>query len=435
MNTVRMYTLAVLILGCLTGWFLTGDQSTSKFPYRLGLDLKGGTHLVYKADISNLDASDVSESLAALRNTIERRVNVFGVAEPLVQVERGSTLLGEGEQRLIVELPGVTDTKKAVEMIGKTPVLDFRLMKTKTVDGKSEATFVPTQLTGRFLSGATLSFGGQTGTVSEPVVNLKFDSEGTEMFAKITKENIGQVLAIFLDGQPISTPVIQDEITGGEAVISGQFTAVEAKELVRSLNLGALPVPIELLSTETVGSTLGADAVAKGVSAAYWGFALVALFLIAWYRLPGLLAVIALALYVGLLLAAFKLIPVTITAAGIAALILSMGIAVDANILIFERMKEELRAGKRTVAAIKEGSARAWTAIRDGHVTSIISAVILFWFGTSMVKGFALVFGIGVLLSLFTAITVTRTFMLLFGDHEYKGLAKWLYGNGFINFR
>ncbi len=435
MNTVRIYALAVLILGGLTGWFLTGDQTTSKFPYRLGLDLKGGTHLVYRADISNVQPEDVSESLAALRDTIERRVNVFGVAEPLVQVEQSSSLVGPREQRLIVELPGVTDTQKAVEMIGKTPVLDFRLMKTKTVDGTAQDTFVPTPLTGRFLSSASLSFGGQQGSTNEPVVNLKFNSEGSDLFAKITKENKGQVLAIFLDGQPISTPVIQDEIIGGEAVISGRFTAQEAKELVRSLNLGALPVPIELLSTETVGSTLGADAVAKGISAGYWGFILVALFLVAWYRFPGLLAVIALALYVGLLLAAFKLISVTITAAGIAALILSMGIAVDANILIFERMKEELRSGKRTVAAIKEGSARAWTAIRDGHVTSIISAIILFWFGTSMVKGFALVFGIGVVLSLFTAITVTRTFMLIFGDHEYKGLAKWLYGNGFINFR
>ena len=433
MNTVRIYALAILILGGLTGWFLTGDQSASKFPYRLGLDLRGGTHLVYKADITNLQPEDVQESLAALRDTIERRVNVFGVAEPLVQVERASSLVGSGEQRLIVELPGVTDTQKAVDMIGKTPVLDFRLAKTTTVDGKSETAFIPTQLTGRFLSGASLSFGAQQGGVNEPVVNLKFNSEGSELFAKLTKENIGQVLAIFLDGQPISTPVIQDEIIGGEAVISGRFTAQEGKELVRSLNLGALPVPIELLSTNTVGSTLGADAVARGVSASLWGFAFVALFLLAWYRLPGLVAVLALALYVALMLAAFKLIPVTITAAGIAALILSMGMAVDANVLIFERMKEELRKGKHTAEAVREGAARAWGAIRDGNLTSIISAIILFWFGTSMVKGFALVFLIGVLASMFTAIVVTRTLMLVLGNRPYDGWVKWLYGTGITN--
>lgn len=433
MNTVRIYALAILMLGGVTGWFLTGDQATSTFPYRLGLDLRGGTHLVYKADITNLKSEDVQESLAALRDTIERRVNVFGVAEPLVQVERASSLVGSGEQRLIVELPGVTDTQKAVEMIGKTPVLDFRLAKTQTVDGTAQTTFVPTQLTGRFLSGASLEFGVQQGGVNEPVVNLRFNSEGSALFAKLTKENIGQVLAIFLDGQPISTPVIQDEIIGGEAVISGRFTAQEAKELVRSLNLGALPVPIELLSTNTVGSTLGADAVARGVNASLWGFAFVALFLVFWYRLPGLVAVVALALYVALMLAAFKLIPVTITAAGIAALILSMGMAVDANVLIFERMKEELRKGKHTAEAVREGAARAWGAIRDGNLTSIISAIILFWFGTSMVKGFALVFLIGVLASMFTAITVTRTLMLALGERSYTGWVKRLYGTGITN--
>lgn len=266
--------------------------------------------------------------------------------------------------------------------------------------------------------------------MNEPVVNLKFNSEGSELFAKLTKENIGQVLAIFLDGQPISTPVIQDEIIGGEAVISGRFTAQEGKELVRSLNLGALPVPIELLSSETVGSTLGADAVARGITASLYGFAFVALFLIFWYRLPGVVAALALLLYVVLMLAAFKLIPVTITAAGIAALILSMGMAVDANVLIFERMKEELRAGKQTGAAVTEGAARAWGAIRDGNLTSIISAIILFWFGTSMVKGFALVFLIGVLASMFTAIVVTRTLMLALGDRPYTGIIKKLYGTG-----
>lgn len=402
---------------------LSGSQETSKFPYKLGLDLKGGTHLVYAADVSNVQPSDLTESLNALRDTIERRVNVFGVAEPLVQLEQGSSLVGSGEHRLIVELPGVTDTQKAIDMIA--------FCVSVTVKGKQDVQFIPTSLTGRFLKHSALSFGsGKQNALSEPVVQLQFNSDGAALFEKITKEHKGEVLAIFLDGQPISTPVIQDEITGGEAVITGHFTADEARELVRNLNLGALPVPISLISSETVGNTLGADAVAKGMHASLWGFGFVALFLILWYRLPGVIAVTALALYVGMLLVSFKLIPVTLTAAGIAGLILSMGMAVDANILIFERMKEELRAGKHTIEAIREGSHRAWGAIRDGHVTSIIAAIILFWFGTSLVKGFALVFGIGVLFSLFTAITVSRTLLLALGDHPFVGWVRKLYGVG-----
>ena len=432
MKNIRLSTLGIIILGLCTGYFLYAPAGTvTKFPFKLGLDLKGGTHLVYSADVSNLQGTDVNDSLAALRETIERRVNVFGVAEPLVQLEKGSAVGGSPDRRLIVEMPGVTDTQKAIEMIGKTPVLDFRLMGTTvTKETKTaEVAFVPTQLTGRFLSRASVTFGSQS-NLNTPTVSLKFNSEGAALFEKITREHKGEVLGIFLDGQPISTPVIQDAISGGEAVITGTFTPNEARELVRNLNLGALPVPITLISSETIGSTLGAGAVQKGITASVWAFVLVALFFLLWYRLPGVMAVLALGLYVAIILALFKLIPITVTAAGIAGLILSMGIAVDANILIFERMKEELRAGRNTVDAIKEGSARAWGAIRDGHVTSIIAAIILFWFGTSIVKGFALVFGLGVVLSLFTAITVTRTLLLLLGDHRYEGWARILYGSG-----
>lgn len=439
MIKTRIYAALFIGIGLLLGWSLYGkygaETFAEKFPFRLGLDLKGGTHLVYKADVSHL-VGDPDESLAALRATIERRVNTFGVAEPLVQTERGSMLAGNADYRLIVELPGITDTQQAIDMIGKTPVLDFRLatdIKAKDENGKDITLqgFTPTELTGRYLKSASMAFGGGAATaLAEPIVQLQFDNEGAAIFKELTEKNIGKVIGIFLDGQAISTPVVQSAIPDGEAVISGNFRPEEARELVRSLNLGALPVPIALQSSETVGSTLGADAVAKGVSAFIWGFALIALFFVLWYRLPGVVAVFSLALYVAFLLVAFKLIPVTITAAAIAGLILSMGMAVDANVLIFERMKEELRAGKGTHEAIREGTKRAWGAIRDGNLTSLISAVILYWFGTAVVKGFALVFGLGILASMFTAITVSRIWLLALGNYRFEGVKRLVYGTG-----
>jgi protein-export membrane protein SecD len=441
MIKTRIVAFSFLLVGALLGWALYGhfgaESFAAKFPFRLGLDLKGGTHLVYKADVANL-VGDVDESLQALRETIERRVNVFGVAEPLVQTERGSALAGNTDYRLIVELPGVTDTQKAIDMIGKTPVLDFRLaqeVKAKDESGKEIVMqgFTPTELTGRYLKHASMSFGsGTQSAFSEPVVQLQFDAEGAKIFKELTEKNIGKVIGIFLDGQAISTPVVQSAIPDGEAVITGNFRPEEARELVRNLNLGALPVPITLQSSETIGSTLGADAVSKGVSAFIWGFALIALFFVLWYRLPGIVAVAALALYVLLLLVAFKLIPVTITAAAIAGLILSMGMAVDANVLIFERMKDEMlnHENATTHGTITEATKRAWGAIRDGHITSIISAIVLYWFGTSIVKGFALVFGLGVIASLFTAIVVSRTFLLALGNYHLSGVKKLLYGVG-----
>lgn len=446
--STRIYAALFVLLGALLGWFLFGAQfalpGTSKiaenFPFRLGLDLKGGTHLVYKADTSNI-VGNVDESLAALRDTIERRVNAFGIAEPLVQIEQASSLAGNGENRLLVELPGVTDTQKAIEMIGKTPTLDFQLTKPMTIQVKDEkgkdvpqqiTTYVPTGLTGRYISSAALEFGsGPASALASAQVAVKFDAEGSKLFAKITKENIGKPLAIFLDGQVISAPIIQTEIPNGEAVITGNFTPNEARELVRNLNLGALPVPVTLESTNTIGSTLGADAVTKGINAFFWGFLLVALFFVLWYRLPGLVAVLSLVVYALIMLALFKLIPVTLTAAGIAGLILSIGMAVDANVLIFERMKEELRAGKSTRDAIAEGSKRAWGAIRDGNLTSLIACVVLFWFGTALVKGFAVVFALGILTSMFTGIVGTRIMLQALGNREYSGWVKKLYGVGF----
>jgi protein-export membrane protein SecD len=288
--------------------------------------------------------------------------------------------------------------------------------------------FVSTGLTGRFLKKATLQFDQ---TTFEPHVSITFDDQGTALFAAITKANVGKVLAIFLDGTPISTPVINQEIKGGEATISGNFKVDEAKTLVRDLNYGALPVPIELASTQTVGASLGDGALAASMRAGAFAFLAVAIFLVFWYRVPGLVAVLALGIYTVLNLALFKLIPVTLTSAGIAGFILSLGMAVDANVLIFERMKEELKRGKKLPEAIKEGFHRAWLSIRDSNISSIITAIILFYFAsTPVIKGFALVFGLGVVVSMFSAITASRTLLMAVGVKGEGKFARFLFGSG-----
>jgi preprotein translocase subunit SecD len=252
--------------------------------------------------------------------------------------------------------------------------------------------------------------------------------------ADITGENVGQVMAIFLDGQLISNPVIQSSITNGQAVINGTFTPEEARELVRDLNFGALPVPIELIETQTIGPSLGSDTLESGIRALLVGMSIIFLFMIIWYRLPGLIASISLTIYVVIMLALFKFIPVTLTSSGLAGFILSIGMAVDANILIFERIKEELNKKANLYDAIKEGSAKAWTSIRDGNITSIISAVVLYWLsGTSLVKGFALVFGIGVLVSMLTAVVVSRLFLLALSTKKRTKLYDKLFMCGFFN--
>jgi protein-export membrane protein SecD len=378
--------------------------------------------------------------MEALRDVIERRVNLFGVAEPLIQLESSGTLGEKGaEEKLIVELPGVTDVAAAVRQIGKTPVLEFKLLPKATLaaiqaatsTGSKKATaqdFVSTELTGRYLKKAALAFNQNA---SQPNVSLEFNDEGKDLFAKITREHVGDILAIFLDGEVISMPVINEEIREGKAVINGTFKLEDAKILVRDLNYGALPVPIELLSTQTVGASLGADALAGSVKAGVWSFGVIALFLILWYRLPGLVAVAALAIYAALNLAIFKLMPVTLTAAGIAGFILSIGMAVDANILIFERMREEFARGKNVGDAVREGFARAWLSIRDSNISSLITAAILFLFpSSSIIKGFALIFGLGVVVSMFTAITVTRTFLLSVVKKDSGKVARFLFNNG-----
>jgi preprotein translocase subunit SecD len=428
----RLVALLIVVLGAGVGFFVYHTEQSGSWPFKLGLDLSGGTQLVYQADLNDIQSQDVSGSMSALQETISRRVNLFGVAEPLVQTETSG-----GQQRLIVELPGVTDTQKAIALIGQTPVLEFRLLKpgasvpTDNSTTSINAAFEPAILTGADLTSAT--FGTTGNLVGEPAVILQFNAHGTAIFSQVTSQNVGQIFGIFLDGVPLTTPVIQEAIPNGQAVISGNFNATQAKDLADNLNEGALPVPITLISTETVSGTLGSQAVESGIMAGLVGVGLVMLFMVLWYRLPGLLACIALSVYIALVLALFKLIPVTLTAAGIAAFILSIGMAVDANILIFERMKEELRAGKSGEDAIKDGFARAWPSIRDSNISSMITAVILFWFGTDIIQGFALVFGLGVLVSMLTAISVSRTFLYALGLKARGGFLHFMFGSGFSN--
>jgi protein-export membrane protein SecD len=418
--------------------FETESSFFKNSPFRLGLDLSGGSHLIYQADVSGVPAGEVSLSMDALRDVIERRVNLFGVSEPVVQVQNSGFVSGEGE-KLIVDLPGVTDVEKATAMIGQTPLLEFKIEAPKDAprnatvgkDGKVSLDmgpqFIQTELTGRYLKRASLEFDQ---TTREPKVSLQFDETGTKLFAQITKDNVGKIVAIYLDGAPISTPVVREEIPNGQAVISGNFTPTEGKQLVGRLNSGALPVPITLLSRQTIGATLGTDAVAAGVKAAIIGFLIVALFLILWYRLPGFIAVLALIIYVTAMLALFKLLPVTLTAAGIAGFIISIGIAVDANILIFERLKEELHSGRGVSDAVSSGFSRAWSSIRDSNFSTIISAMILFWFGTPLIKGFALTLGMGVLVSMFSAIMISRIFLsglIFIGEGK---VARFLFSSG-----
>lgn len=396
MTRTRLWALIIIIIAGLLGLYLKNTYQTK--PFKLGLDLNGGIHLVYKADISKIPKEDIGPSMETLKNVIEARVNAFGVSEPIVQTE--------GQDKLIVELPGINDTQKAIDLIGQTPVLEFALV----TEVGTTTSLMPTELTGKYIKTARVEYDGQTG---RPQIGLVFTDDGSKLFADITKNNIGKPLAILLDGQVISAPVIQSEIVGGQAQITGSFSIQEANELSRSLKYGALPVAIELIGTQTIGASLGMGALNKSVDAGYYGFIIVGLFLILWYRLRGIIAGIALAIYTILNLIIFKIFGVVLTSAGLAAFIISLGMAVDGNILIFERMKEELRKGKTKFIALEDGFRRAWPSIRDSNISSMITAIILYSFAASpLIKGFALVFFIGVAVSMFTSVTVSKNLLL-----------------------
>lgn len=423
-------------------------------PFRLGLDLQGGTHLVYEADLSQIDAKNVSSAMDGVRDVIERRVNAFGVSEPVVQLDSVA-----GHRRLIVELAGIKDINQAIKMIGETPFLEFKEERTtaerdqmletalgkdtadkikdsictspqilitylRTYGSQADPCYKPTGLNGKYLTRAQVTFDQ---TTYRPFVSLQFNSDGAKLFEEITSRNVQKRVAIYLDGEPISIPTVQETISGGKAQITGNFTQEEVNTLAQRLNAGALPVPIKLINQETIGPALGEKSLRASLFAGLIGLAAVMLFMIFWYRLPGLIATIALLIYTSFVLAVFKLFSVTLTLAGIAGFILSIGMAVDANILIFARFKEELRWGKTLIGAIDEGFKRAWTSIRDSNVSSIITCGILYWLGTSIIKGFALTLFIGIIFSMFSAITITRLFLkTIMAPSMEKRL--WLFG-------
>jgi protein-export membrane protein SecD len=525
----------VVVLAVVAG-FIAYPQAASKVPrlfdllnkpkINLGLDLQGGIHLEYKADTSQVDSSQVADAMQAVQDVIERRVNAFGVAEPVVYTTKSG-----GEQRLVVELAGVKDINEAKKMISETPFLEFKeesqttpeqipqdvldkanaeaknkaegilkkalagedfatlakdnsqdpgskdnggvydfqkkgsfvpeyeaaifdpnlkdgevypklvesqfgwhiikkveikgegdsqefksahILIMKTSQPQPQMTWAETGLTGKNLKNASVQFKSQG--LSEPEVSLKFDDEGTKLFAEITKKNIGKRVAIYLDGEIITAPTVQSEILNGEAVVTGSYTVEEAKTLVKRLNEGALPVPISLVGQQSVEATLGQVSLEKSLKAGMIGLILVIIFMLVYYRFLGLIASFSLLIYSALMISIFKLSgftpwQITLTLPGIAGFVLSIGMAVDANILIFERTKEEVRKGRNILSAIEEGFKRAWTSILDGNMSSIITALILVEMGTGFVKGFAVTLIIGVLASMFTAVVITRTIL------------------------
>ena len=544
---LRLKFILVIILAVFAG-LIAYPQAVSKLPWlfdvlnkpkiNLGLDLQGGIHLEYKADTNQIDSSQVADAMQAVQDVIERRVNAFGVAEPVVYTTRSGD-----EQRLVVELAGVKDINEAKEMISETPFLEFKeetiIEAEKIPDGLLEETnsknkakaeeilkkalagedfatlakensadpgskdnggvydfmkkgsFVPeyedvifnkdlkdgeiypnlvetsfgwhiikrieirgegdpvkssgddngaseqefksahiliskmsqpqpqmdfasTGLSGKNLKSASVEIGGQG--LEGPQVLLKFDEEGTKLFAEITKRNIEKRVAIYLDGEIITAPTVQSEILNGEAVVTGNYTIQEAKDLVKRLNEGALPVPISLISQQSVEATLGQVSLEKSLRAGMIGLVLVIIFMLLYYRFLGLVASVALLIYSALMISIFKLSgftpwQITLTLPGIAGFVLSIGMAVDANILIFERTKEEIKRGRNILSAVEEGFKRAWTSILDGNMSSIITAFILVEMGTGFVKGFAFTLIIGVLASMFTAVVITRTIL------------------------
>lgn len=503
----------------------------------LGLDLQGGIHLEYAVDVSQIDAAKKAEALESSLAVIERRVNAFGVGEPLVQLAKSGD-----EDRIIVELPGVKDVEQAKKMLKETPTLEFKeeaspetakmfeksnadakvsaaavleqakkgdnfedlakeksqdpgskdnggdldfakkgqfvsefdtvlfdptfktgdvwpdlvesqfgwhiikkvdergegdakevrgehiLLRKQTIDMYPELAWTKTGLTGKNLQDARVEYANQG--LSNPQVAVKFDDEGTKLFSELTKKNLGKRMAILIDGQIVSAPTVQSEITNGQAVITGNFTQKEAKELVSRLNEGALPVPITLVGQQSISASLGEESLHKSLFAGMVGVATVIAFMIFYYRFLGLVAAFALLLYTALLVVAFKFssytpFGITLTLSGIAGFILSIGMAVDANVLIFERVWEEIKNGKSLPKAIEEGFRRAWPSIRDGNSSTMLTCFILIWLGTGFVKGFAIILMIGVIFSMFTAIVLTKTILrFVLGDWIQKRM--WL---------
>ena len=461
----NLLILIILIAG-LSIWIVWPGHDTLKLPFitatrdisvRQGLDLQGGTQVLLEADVPSTTAVS-AESMQAARNIVENRVNGLGVTEPLVQLQ--------GDRRIIVELPGIKDPDQAIATFRQTGLLEFidagdtfiqpgTVVKTTFGTASSEPAETPTAeptavvtetgvvtptpapetvyttiMTGKDLKQADVGFG----STGKPMIQFELQAESANLFANYTASNVGKYLAIVLDKVVISCPIINSAIPDGSGVIEGSFTLEEARGLAIQLKYGALPVPLKIVDNRTIGATLGYDSVRRSAIAGIIGVVVVLLFMIVYYRLPGLMAALALVLYALLNFSVYKLLPVTLTLPGIAGFLLSTGMAVDANILIFERMKEEIRGGRSLMSALAAGFDRAWTSIRDSNISTLITCAILYVFGSnfgaSMVKGFAITLAIGVIINLFTAITVTRTFLrTLFQSQGDKIEGKhWLLG-------
>lgn len=412
----------------IQGTFL-GHHFYKEFTLKEGLDIQGGMEVVLRAKMDQIPANDRPTALESAKGVIERRVDLFGISEPLVQTSQVGN-----EYRLLVDLPGVADPNQALQLVGATAQLEFKLQATDsgaftnltsngTLDASASSVslfnqFQSTGLTGKQLQRATVQFDPKTG---EPVIGLQFNDDGRKIFADVTTKHVGSVLAIFLDDYPVVMPRINTPIVDGQAVMTGGFTVAEAKQLAIQLNAGALPVPIEIIEQRQLGASIGQDAVAKSIRAGLVGIGLVMLFMVLIYGWKGVLADFALIVYGIVTFAVYKVFGVTLTLPGIAGLLLSVGMAVDANILIFERIKEELRLGKPFERAMELGFGRAWESIKDANVTTILTALILinpfdfnFLNTSGLVRGFGITLLIGVIIGLFTGIIVTRTFVRLF---------------------
>jgi protein-export membrane protein SecD len=410
-----LFLSLIIILAIIAGVFVYPKGLGSKVePWKLGLDLVGGSHLVYQIDLSNVSSTSQNSVVSGLRDVIEKRVNLFGVGEPNIYTSQNGS-----QAQLFVDLAGINNVSDAINEIGQTPLLQFETLplgissasSSSFLASGSSTQYVPTNLTGQYITGAQLTFDQ---TTNAPQVSITFNDQGAKIFQDITTANVGKPLAIFLDGQLIEAPTVSEAITGGKAVISGGFTIAAAQQLVQRFNAGALPAPITLVSQQTISPSLGTNSLNKVIVAGIIGTLLVMLFMIIYYRLLGVFAALALLIYIALTLGVFKVIPITLSLAGLAGFVLTIGTAVDANVLIFERIKEELKRGLPKSSAIEEGFRRAWPSIRDSNTSTVITAIILYFFTSSFVQGFALTLLLGTLVSLFSAITTTRLFLRFF---------------------
>ena len=399
-------------------FYLWGRQINPKFYLKRGLDIQGGMQVILDADMSSIDDGDREVALASASEIISRRVDMYGINEPKVRTAKQGN-----SYRIVIELPGVTDQQQALQLVGQTAELEFRLAKDEKNPEATAAAillenFKPTGLTGQDLKKSGLQFNQQTG---EPVVSLVFNQEGQKKFAEITKNNQGKVLAIYIDGFPVTMPVINEPILNGQAMISGSFSVEQAENLAIQLNAGALPVPIKVIEQSTVGASLGNQSVQQSIQAGLIGLGLVMAFMILYYGAQGIIASIVLMIYAVITMAVYKLIGVTLTLSGIAGLLLSIGMAVDSNILIFERIKDELRIGIPFSRAMEQGFGKAWDSIKDANLATIITALVLinpmdfsFLNTSGLVRGFGLTMLIGVIISLFTGIVVSRNLLRIF---------------------